>query len=114
MNGFDKDTTITAEATMVAVGERSGKVVLTFSKPIQWLPLDPENARQIAEQMAKSAYTARYGREPTGEPRSMITEKLRKHMRSRATIIIRTLMEENRGPGYIANHVVDAILRELA
>jgi len=114
MNGFDKATTITAEATMVAVGERDGQVILTFSKSVQWLPLDPENARQIAEQMAKSAYTARYGREPTGAPKSIVTEQLRQHMRARTKIIIRTLIGEGRAPEFIAEHVVDSILREIS
>jgi len=97
---------------LVAIGERDGKVIMTFSSPVQWLPLDPENARQIAEQIARSAYKARFGRDPN-ENRSYITDTIRQGLHARATMIIRSMTTQGKRSNHIASQVVDEILKEI-
>ena len=97
--------------TTCAVGERDGQVVLQFPESVQWAAFDPETARQIGEAMAKEAYTIRYGRQPQGK--SVLADEVRQRLLNRATIIIRSLQEKGRMPGFIAMEVVDAILQEV-
>lgn len=97
---------------LVAIGEEAGKVIFRFPHPTNEFVCEPENARLIAEQIAKSAYIAHYGRQP--EQRSLIGESMRKSMKGRATIVIRSLMEAGKSPGYIADHITDLILKEVA
>ena len=113
-NGDDKVQPLQSDGALIAIGEKDGKVILTFSKPTQWLPIDPETARQMAEQLARSAYTARFGRAPDGKPRSMVTESLRRHMRARAMLVSRSLIEQGRNWDYISRQLVDLILKEVA
>lgn len=102
-----------SDEKLIAIGERNGKVVLMFPKPTTEFQMDAENARRIAEQLARSAYTAHFGREPSGKPRSMVTESLRKHMRARVKLVVRSLLEQGKSWQYISQHVVDLILREV-
>lgn len=39
----------------IAVGQRDGKVILDFGKPIAWIGMDAEQAAQIAESLASHA-----------------------------------------------------------
>jgi len=98
---------------LIAIGERNGKVVFTFPHATNEFICDAENARQIAEQIARSSYRAHYGRDWT-EQRSAITEQLRTRLQARALIVVRTLMEQGKKPEYIARHLVDVILTEIA
>lgn len=98
---------------IVAVGEREGKVRLEFPKAVQWCELDPETARQVAEQLAKSAYTAHYGKAPEVKQQSLLAEQIRKKLHARATLLIRGMIEQGRKAPYIAHHVVDQILKEV-
>ena len=97
---------------LVAIGEKDGQVIMTFSSPIQWLPMDAENARQIAEQLARSAYKARFGKEPY-ENRSYITDTIRQGLHARATLIIRSMTTQGKKSNHIASQVVDEILKEI-
>ena len=98
--------------TTCAIGNRDGQVVMSFPSPVEWAAFDLETARQIGEAMAREAYTVRYGRPPQGK--SVLSEELQTRIMNKATIIVRTMMEKNRAPGYIANEVVNAILMEIA
>ena len=99
--------------SIVAVGEREGKVRLEFPKAVQWCELDPETARQVAEQLAKSAYTAHYGRPPPIQHQSLLAEQVRNKLKARATLIIRSMTEQGRKANYIADQVVDQLLKEV-
>lgn len=98
--------------TTCAIGNRDGQVVISFPSPVEWAAFDPETARQIGEAMAREAYGVKYGRPPQGK--SVLSEELQTRIMNKATIIVRTLMEKNRAPGFIANEVVNAILMEIA
>ena len=100
--------------TKIEVSDIDGKVLLKFSKDTRNLVMDPENARVIAEGIAKAAYKARYGHKPTGgEQRSIISEQIRMRMINRCTHVIRSLQDQKKMPGYIANHVIDIVLSEV-
>ena len=98
--------------TTCAVGERDGQVVLTFPFPVEWATFDPETARQIGEAMAREAYKAKYGR-ASNEKGSVISEQIRTRLISRVTIIIRSMQNKQKLPGYIAAEVVDSVLQEV-
>ena len=97
--------------TTCAIGNRDGQVIITFPKAVEWAAFDPETARQIGEAMAKEAYSVRYGRKP--QAKSVIAEEVRTRLLNRATLIIRSLQEKGKKPGFIAMEVVDAILSEV-
>jgi len=103
----NKDTSLE-----VAIGDLNGEVIITFSRSIQWWPLEPESARQIAEQIGRSSYKAKYGKDidPT---KSAITDTIREVLQNRATHIIRSMMSDNKPPKHIASEVVDQILKEI-
>lgn len=55
-------------STEIAIGERDGKVILNVFDTEREIRteavIDAENARQIAEALARASYKAHYGREP--------------------------------------------------
>lgn len=99
--------------TICAIGERDGKVVMSFPRPIPELVIDAEQARQMGEQFARCAYVAQTGRQPS-ESKSMISEHLRKSLGARAGIVIRTLLEQGKSAEYIGKHITSIILSEVA
>ena len=99
------------EPLEVAIGDRDGDVIVTFSRPIQWWPISPESARAIAEQIARSAYEAHTGLK--AENKSLISDQVRKGLHVRAEHIIRSMMKDNKKPKVIAHNVVDQILKEV-
>ena len=101
-----------SEPTKVSIGDDSGKVVLKFSRPTENLVMDPENARQIAEGIAKAAYTASTGINPN-QKSSIISEQIRMRLITRTTHIIRNLQDKKTLPGRIAAEVVDTILSDV-
>jgi len=46
----------------VAIGQKDGKVVIDFGKPVAWIGFDPEQAEQIAETLRQHAVEARLRR----------------------------------------------------
>jgi hypothetical protein len=96
----------------VAIGDLDGEVIVTFSRPVQWWPIEPESARQIAEQLARSAYKAHTGLKPLNE-KSYVSETARKGLQVRAEHIIRSMIKDNKKPKLIAYNVVDQILKEV-
>lgn len=98
------------ETVEFTIADHEGKVVLQFGKPMSVVPLEPEQARQIAEAMGKSAYKAAYGIE-AGQ--RILSEQLRERLTTRTTHIIRSMLQQDRGPAQIAVQVVDTILAEV-
>ena len=99
---------------LIAIGERNGKVVLSFPHATKEFTCDAETARQIAEQIARSAYKAHYGAEVAeGSKRSEVTELMRQRMHGRAAIVVRTLLDQGKSAEYIGKHLTDTILSAL-
>lgn len=103
---------MTEPETTISISDHEGMVVMQFSKPTENLVMEPENARQIGEGMARAAYSARYGVSPD-QSRSIISDQKRMLLVTRATHIIRSLQDKGKMPGVIASQVVDAILSEV-
>lgn len=100
--------------TLIAIGERNGSVVFSFPHATTEFVCDAETARQISEQIARSAYKAHYGVDVAdGSKRSQVTEMMRQRMHGRAAIVVRTLMEQGKSAEYIGKHLTDTILSAL-
>ena len=100
--------------TICAIGERNGMVVMSFPKPIQEFVIDAEQARQMAEQFARCAYTAHHGFEPDGAPKSVVTDQMRNRLRARASLVVRSLFEQGKTSEFIGAHVTDLLLSEIS
>lgn len=99
-------------STTVAVGTRDGKVVLEFPEAIQWAALEPEQARLIAEAMAREAYTCSNGR-PPDDRKSTIGQVIQQRLVNRVLLVMLNMQRRNKKPALIANELVDICLREV-
>ena len=99
-------------ATTCAVGDLDGQVVLQFPEAVKWATFDPETARQIGEAMARSAYKARFGSDPAPKT-SQLIDQIRTRLHTNATLVIRSMLRNNKQPGQIAQEVVDIVLKEI-
>lgn len=107
--------------TEIAVGDDEGSVIMRFPKPIGWARLDPQNAFEIGEAIARAAHRARFGTEPPSDSsyigqqiRSRVTEQLRDKMVARTVLLLRNMQNSNKTPGYWALQIVDTIFAEVA
>lgn len=96
----------------VALGVVKGRVHWELPPGQDWCAMDPENARQIAEGLAKAAYEARYGVKPADGVSRLATDK-RLQMVSRVALVAGSLAREGKNNVQIAEAVVDVILREI-
>jgi hypothetical protein len=97
-----------------AIGVVQGRVELQYLEgPRSRVVMDSENARQIAEGIAKAAYEARHGRKPD-ESKSNLAEAIRERMINRVAIVAGSLAEQGKSNREIAQTVVDIVMSELA
>lgn len=96
----------------IHIGEQDGLVIIKFDAMRDYLVLNPEESRRLAEHLARHSYKAKFGIEPAKHG-SHIVRETRDRLVTRATHIIRSLTEQKRLPGKIAVEVIDAILSEL-
>ena len=98
--------------TTVAVGTESGHVVLRFPEPVTWASLEPEQARQVAEAMARAAYELHHGRAPA-PGHSPIANSIRTRLVRRLAIVLRDLLDRGKSVDYIARQAVDIVMAEV-
>jgi len=96
----------------IAFKEEDGMVIIEFQKPVRWVKLNPEIAKQAGMQMAKDAYKAQYGTEAEGK--TIITRELEAKLLTRLTHVIRNMQKNGKAPGFIANEVMAIVLREVS
>ncbi len=97
-----------------AIGVVQGRVELQYLEgPRSRVVMDSENARQIAEGIAKAAYEARYGTKPA-EGRSNLADAMRERMINRVAIVAGSLAEQGKSNREISMAVVDIVMTELA
>ena len=96
-----------------SIGVVKGRVELHFETPRTRVVMDSENARVIAEGIAKAAYEARYGTKPA-EGQSRLGEALRERMINRGAIVSKSMAESGRSNRDIVAAMVDIIMSELA
>lgn len=115
---------VRAGKTNMLIGTNGPDVVLRFPQPMPYVIFNPENARQVAEGLARAAYQARYGKPPADDLRSelaqdirdRLTDELRDRMIARFTIVMPSMLEQLRGsktPGRVAMELVDIFMREV-
>jgi hypothetical protein len=106
--------------TNIAIGDENGRVFLRFQKPMAWIALDPQNAFDIGEAIARAAHKARFGETPTDsaylaqQVKARLTDQLRDRLIINISTMLRSLQEQGKSPGQMALHVVDTILSEVA
>ena len=97
-----------------AIGVVKGRVELQYLEGARSrVVMDSENARQIAEGIAKAAYEARYGAKPA-EGKSHLADAMRERMVNRIAIVAGSLAEQGKSNREIAQTVVDIVMTELA
>lgn len=97
--------------TLIGIGVLRGRVALEFHHPMKSIEIEPENARLLAEGIAKAAYHARYGVPAPVFGGSAITGEKRQRIITNAVFRIKRM--ENRSPEFIAADIVDLVLTEL-
>lgn len=113
-----------SESVQVAIGVVEGKVIMKWREPITEISFDPQNGYGVGMNLARAAMEAHQGK-PSGKELEFIAGELaqvkvkvsdheRMAMIMTVSTIVRTLMDQKRLPGYIAQHCVDAVLRETA
>lgn len=118
------DTVSTQGKTDVAIGVVDGKVVAHWHEPTNEIVFDPKNAYSVGMHLARAAMEAHQGK-PTGselefiagelaEVKMKVTDMHRMAMIQTVASIVRTLIDQKRNAGYIAQHCVDAVLKETA
>lgn len=98
--------------TLLAVGARGNHVVLSFPHAVRECVIDADTARQVGEQLARQSYAAHYGHEPPAAA-SAISAAKRAHLRARATLMLRTMLEARADAGYMARELVAMLLAEV-
>ncbi len=98
-NGMDKGSTLYLE-------ERNGAVILTIKDA--YAVLTPDQAAEIAETMAKYAYSAKTGIEP--KTKSMIAERIRAELVPRCSLVLKGELDKGKKPLHIAKTLVDIML----
>jgi len=95
----------------VAVGVEDKRVVLKFPKPISWAALDPDTALAVGEEMARSAYTVKYGKAPSQG--STLSREIRNAIITRTMHVIRSTQAQKKSARYVAEAVVDTVLSQV-
>jgi hypothetical protein len=73
--------------------------------------LDPDAATQIGELMIRYAYHAKTGQEVSGQ--KVLSEQIRNKLQQRVSLVIKNLQDKKKAPGFVAQEVVDVVLREV-
>lgn len=109
-----------AQATAVSVHD--GMVIIHFQHSCEWASFDPESARRFAEQVARFAYQAHWGRPPSDAEsatfmaqgmRRKITKILQQKMINRTVMLLRNFQDQRQPLPYQAEQIVGHILREV-
>ena len=108
----------------VLVGVLDGKVIATWDDPCREITFDPQNAYTVGTALSRAALEAHRGHASPGdtafiagelaEVKKLVSDTERMALIMTVATIVRTLIDQKRNAGYIAQHCVDAILRETA
>lgn len=122
-DGFKKGTPedVRQGKTDMMVGDEHGKVFVRYPQPVEVVVLDPANAFNVGEAIARAAHKAKFGVDaPTDKSyiaeqvRLRVTEEMRDRKVARVTIMINNAMNKEKTPGYWAMQIVDHILSDIA
>ena len=112
MNDAANDAGRERLASEISVVERQGLVIIgTPQKP--FAALQPEAARLLGVALCKKAYRATFGDDPAKEVNIMNAE-IRSKLITRLALVQRSLQEQGKKPEYIAEALVDIVLKEVS
>lgn len=97
--------------TEIAVGDQDGQVILKFSKNVSWIAIDPQIAPLIAEQMIRAS-SACGVRVSLQMPEREIKPNQRKALAARVELVMKNMNDRGKGRDFIAQEVVDIVLRD--
>lgn len=106
---------MTDVAETVAIGIEEGKVTLKFQQPVQYARFDGNTGRAIGMEIAKLSYELDTGRK-MDDPMAgaqVISAEIQNKLQTRLTHVIKNLQEKQRAPGFIAQEVMNIVLREV-
>lgn len=93
-------------------GEQSGRVMLIVPNGVSWVAMLPEQAAAVGKDMIDKAVANGADVKlvlPKKEPSMMV----RTMLRNRVSLIMRSELEKGRKHDYIAESIVDIVLREV-
>lgn len=92
-------------------GAQKGRILLVLPKPAKWVALEPPQACAIAKDMIDKAVSLGYHVEIV-IPRKPISQGKRTMLVNRVNLVMRMLTEKKRDPLFIAEELVDIVLRD--
>lgn len=107
--------------TNMLLGVEAGNVFVRFPQPMQVVVMEPQNAFEIAEALARAAHAARFGENVPNDQsylaeqvRLRVTEEMRDRKVARVAILLQNMRENPKTPGYWAMTIVDTLLSDIA
>jgi hypothetical protein len=106
--------------TDMIIAAHEGQVIVRFPQAMNFLVMDPENARNIGESIARASFEARYGEKPptaaseiARQARDKFTETTRLKLIARIALVLNSENIMAMAPKDRALRVVDIIMTEL-
>ena len=87
---------------------RDGAIILTVND--NYAIFTPDQAMEFSEQMARYAHESKTGM--VIKSKSVIAERIRGKLLNRVSLVLKSLIDKEKKPLYIANEIVDIILSE--
>lgn len=98
--------------TTLAVGDRSGNVVLSFPHEVGFVALDPSTAVQVAKSMIDAAVKCGANVEIQA-PKPQVPKAVRERMINRGVMILKNKRDSAENESILATRIVDTLLNIL-
>lgn len=96
----------------LTLSDHRGLVVMHFDKKVNYVAIQPNEARDLGEKLARQSYRAIYGDYPTTQDRSQITEQMRIRARNRVTTMLQNYEPKTKAEIIAkASAIVDEIMK---
>ena len=122
-DGFAKSTPeeVRRGKTNMMIGVEDGFVFVRYPQPMLAVVMEPQNAFDIGEQLARAAHRARFGEDPpddrsylANQIRERLTDEMRSRMINRVIILLNNRDTNPKTPGYWAMQIVDSVFNAVA
>ncbi len=119
-NGNGQEAVDTDAPVAITVEPRGDKVVVQLSRSRTYFAMPAHQASVLAEQLARCAFQVHYqkpaadrGSELARQVKAKAVDEIRPRIIARVTQILRSMIHDKKEPTRIAEHVVDATLKEI-